>query len=303
MGLQHPDHQFKSGCRLLLNSNQRKVSEKESALRILFFHDNRKFEERAFYRTQSMRENRAMDNILKNLKNNEDSDIVILEYAAGEEDIRLPQVNDYLDMGKQYKQIMFFYESGIKQLTAKLEILRQEFQFCNDRNPIESVKSRIKTQESILRKMEKKCLPLTVSSMMSNIRDIAGVRVICPFITDVYQVARLLISQEDVELVRIKDYIREPKENGYRSLHMIVTVEVRFSDRKRKVPVEIQLRTIAMNFWASTEHQLRYKKDWEFTEEMHRQLKECADIMATADAKMQHLAENLNLSDTEDLYW
>ncbi len=244
-----------------------------------------------------------MDNILKNLKNDEKNDILILEYAVEEDDRLLPQADDYLDMDKQYKQIMFFYESGVRQLTAKLEILKQEFQFCNDRNPIETVKSRIKSQESILRKMEKRCLPLTISSMMNNIHDIAGIRVICPFITDVYQVARLLISQEDVELIRIKDYIREPKENGYRSLHMIVTVEVRFSDRKRKVPVEIQLRTIAMNFWASTEHQLRYKKDREFTEEMHQQLKECADIMANADEKMQKLAENLKLSDTEDLYW
>ena len=126
---------------------------------------------------------------------------------------------------------------------------------------------------------------------------------ICPFITDVYQIARLLISQPDVELVRIKDYIREPKENGYRSLHLIVMVDVRFSDRKRRVPVEIQLRTIAMNFWASTEHQLRYKKERTFTEEIHRQLKECADIMAEADERMQKLAENLNVSDAEDLYW
>lgn len=250
-----------------------------------------------------LRKNRTMDNILKNLKNDEENDVLILEYAVEEDDCLLPQTDDYLDMDKQYKQIMFFYESGVRQLTAKLEILKQEFQFCNDRNPIETVKSRIKSQESILRKMEKRGLPLTISSMMQNIHDIAGIRVICPFITDVYQVARLLISQEDVELIRIKDYIREPKENGYRSLHMIITVEVRFSDRKRKVPVEIQLRTIAMNFWASTEHQLRYKKDRDFTEEMHRQLKECADIMADADAKMQKLAENLNISDTEDLYW
>lgn len=244
-----------------------------------------------------------MNNILKNLKNNEEDDAVILKVDMEEEDLLLPQANDYLDMEKQYKQIMFFYESGIKQLLVKLDILNKEFQFCNDRNPIENVKSRIKSQESILKKMEKQGLPLTVSCMMNNIRDIAGIRVICPFITDVYQVARLLISQSDVELLQIKDYIREPKENGYRSLHMIVAVDVKFSDRKRRVPVEIQLRTIAMNFWASTEHQLRYKKERTFTEEMHCQLKECADIMAKADEKMQKLAENLNVSDVDDWYW
>lgn len=242
------------------------------------------------------------DNILKNLKNDEETEIIITGLEK-EQDLLLPQAGDYLDMEKQYKQIMFFYEAGINQITAKLEILNKEFQFCNDRNPIENVKSRIKSQESILRKMQKQGLPLTFSCMMNNIRDIAGIRVICPFITDVYQVARLLISQPDVELIQIKDYIREPKENGYRSLHMIVTVEVHFSDRRRKVPVEIQLRTIAMNFWASTEHQLRYKKDRCFTPEMHRQLKECADIMAEADVKMQELAQNLNVSDAENLYW
>ena len=242
------------------------------------------------------------DNILKNLKNDEETEIIITGLEK-EQDLLLPQAGDYLDMEKQYKQIMFFYEAGINQITAKLEILNKEFQFCNDRNPIENVKSRIKSQESILRKMQKQGLPLTFSCMMNNIRDIAGIRVICPFITDVYQVARLLISQPDVELIQIKDYIREPKENGYRSLHMIVTVEVHFSDRRRKVPVEIQLRTIAMNFWASTEHQLRYKKDRCFTPVMHQQLKECADIMAEADEKMQELAQNLNVSDAENLYW
>lgn len=245
-----------------------------------------------------------MNNILKNLKNTKVDETIILEVAMeAEEDLLLPQATDYLDMDKQYKQIMFFYESGIRQLTAKLDILNKEFQFCNDRNPIESVKSRIKSQESILLKMEKRGLPLTFSCMMNNIRDIAGVRVVCPFITDVYQVARLLIGQPDVELVQIKDYIRKPKENGYRSLHLIVMVEVHFSDRKRKVPVEVQLRTIAMNFWASTEHQLRYKKEQDFTEEIHRQLKKCAKLMSQADEIMQKLAENLNVSEEEDLYW
>lgn len=242
-----------------------------------------------------------MDSILKNVRNERDT--ITIQVTGSTEELLLPQAADYLDMDKQYKQIMFFYEAGIKHVMAKLEILNKEFQFTNDRNPIENIKSRIKSQESIMRKMEKRGLPRTFSCMMNNIRDIAGIRVICPFITDVYQVARLLISQEDVELLQIKDYIREPKENGYRSLHMIVMVEVNFSDRKRSVPVEIQLRTIAMNFWASTEHQLRYKKERSFTEEMHRQLKECADIMAEADQKMQKLAENLSVSDTDDMYW
>ncbi len=185
--------------------------------------------------------------------------------------------------------------AGIQQVTAKLEILNKEFQYCNDRNPIENIKSRVKTSDSIIGKMKKKRLPLTISCMMRNIYDVAGVRVVCPFISDVYHVARMLMNQTDVEVVRVKDYIETPKENGYRSLHLILMVDVFFSDQMRKVPIEIQLRTIAMNFWASTEHQLRYKKEKEFTQEMHKQLKRCADLMARADRKMQRLAENLSV--------
>ena len=138
--------------------------------------------------------------------------------------------------------------------------------------------------------MKRKGIPLTINAMKREIKDIAGVRVVCPFISDVYQVANMLVNQADVEIVTIKDYIKKPKENGYRSLHMIVLVDVYFSDHKDKVPIEIQFRTIAMNFWASTEHQLRYKKSRVFTEEMQQELKKCADIMADADDKMQNLA-------------
>lgn len=193
----------------------------------------------------------------------------------------------------KYSQIMFFYESGIRQLTAKLEILNHEFQNCYDRNPIENIKSRVKSPESILKKMEKMGLPCTSSNMLNHIHDIAGVRVICPFISDVYDVSRMLLKQTDVELVQVKDYIKVPKENGYRSLHLLVLVDVFFSDQKRKVPVEIQLRTIAMNFWASLEHQLRYKKEREFTVEMQNELYECSQIMSEADYRMQKLADNL----------
>lgn len=228
-----------------------------------------------------------MDNILHMLSN----ETVVEE---GEQGSFLPQVSDYLDLAKQYGQIMFFYEAGIRQLTTKLQILNREFEQCNDRNPIENIKSRIKSQESIINKMERRGLPFTISSMVNNIFDIAGIRVICPFITDVYQIARMLLTQTDVELVQMKDYIKDPKENGYRSLHLIVKIDVFFSDAMHQVPVEIQLRTIAMNFWASTEHQLRYKKDKAFTPEMHERLKACADLMADADYQMQKLAEEIH---------
>lgn len=217
---------------------------------------------------------------------------VRIEYA--QERILLPQTSDYLDLDRQYRQLMFLYEAAIGQMQARLDILNKEFQFSNDRNPIENVKSRIKSKESILNKLSKKGLPMTVSAMTQNILDIAGIRIICPFIADVYQVAKMILRQKDVEMLMIKDYIRNPKENGYRSLHLIVQVEVPFSEQTRKVPVEIQIRTIAMNFWASTEHQLRYKKERQFTEEMQKQLKYCADIMAEADIKMQEIAGEFN---------
>lgn len=213
-----------------------------------------------------------------------------------EQEILLPRARDYLDIERQYHQIMFLYEAGINQLESRINILKKEFQFSNDRNPIENVESRIKSKESILLKLKRKGLPMTVSALTNNIRDIAGIRVICPFIEDVYNVARMLIKQKDVELIEAKDYILNPKENGYRSLHLIVTIEVQFSNQAKKIPVEIQIRTIAMNFWASTEHQLRYKKDREFTDEVQKELKECADIMAEADRIMQNIAGEFNIN-------
>lgn len=156
-----------------------------------------------------------MKNILSGLTTKKDGDREIVD-VINEEDTQmlLPQASDYLDMEQQYRQIMFFYEAGIQQVTAKLEILNKEFQYCNDRNPIENIKSRVKSSDSIIEKMRKKGLPLTISCMMNNIFDIAGVRVVCPFISDVYHVARMLMNQTDVEVMRVKDYIETPKDNG-----------------------------------------------------------------------------------------
>lgn len=218
-----------------------------------------------------------------------------------DKDRLLPQIHDYLDTEKQFRKALFFYEAGLQQIMAKLEILNREFQYGNDRNPIESVKGRVKSEQSIVEKMKKKGLPMTISAMMSSIYDIAGVRVICPFISDVYQVARMLLSQKDINLVKMKDYIKEPKPNGYRSLHLIVLVDVFFSEQMQKIPVEIQLRSIAMNCWASTEHQLRYKKDHVLSDKMQQELKRCADLMAEADQIMQGLAEKLLEDDRIDI--
>ena len=213
-----------------------------------------------------------------------------------DEEIYLPNTIDYLDIERQYKQLMFLHEAAIEQVTAKLNILKGEFQFSNDRNPISSISSRIKSKESIIYKMEKKGAPFTFSALTENVRDIAGVRVICPFIEDVYYVARMLVRQPDIEIIEVKDYIRNPKENGYRSLHLIVKNNVTFSSVSKEVTVEIQIRTIAMDFWACTEHQLRYKKDKEFSLEAQNKLKYCAELMAEADKEIQNLAGDFDLN-------
>lgn len=203
------------------------------------------------------------------------------------------------DFDNQYSQLMYLHEAAIQLVTARLNILQGEFQFSNDRNPISSISSRVKSKDSLMKKMKKNNIPMNLRAMSENIHDIAGVRVVCPFIEDVYYVARMLCRQQIVELVEVKDYIRNPKDNGYRSLHLIINVEVDFSDQTRKIPVEVQIRTIAMNFWASTEHQLRYKKDRVFTDEDLNKLKECAELMAEADLKMQEIAGAFDIESSE----
>lgn len=225
----------------------------------------------------------------------EEVNIITVENQEQKEMVFLPQMIDMLDIDREYRKLMYIHEAAIEQVTAKLNILKGEFQFSNDRNPIASISSRIKSRESIIYKMQKKALPMTISALINNVHDIAGVRVVCPFIEDVYYVARMLVKQHDIEIIEVKDYIRNPKENGYRSLHVIVSVNVDFAEASRPVPVEIQIRTIAMDFWASTEHQLRYKKDREFTKEIQDKLKNCADLMAKADKQMQEIAGEFDL--------
>lgn len=191
------------------------------------------------------------------------------------------------------KRLMAYYQCAIMEVETKFKVLNQEFSLEYDRNPIETIKTRLKSTESIVKKLVKRDFPLTVKSIEDNLNDVAGVRVVCSFVEDIYLLADCLLQQDDVKLIQVKDYIKNPKPNGYRSLHLIVMVDVYFSDHKAQVPVEMQFRTIAMNFWASTEHQLRYKKDIEFTEEMHNELRHCSELMAEADERMQKLAEQL----------
>lgn len=181
------------------------------------------------------------------------------------------------------------YLSAAREIETKLENLNNEFKYTKDRNPIHLIKTRVKTPKSILEKLQRRRFELTVESARENITDIAGIRVICPYIDDIYLIADMLTKQDDIELIHTSDYIRNPKQNGYRSLHLIVTVPVFLSNRKEIVKAEVQIRTIAMDFWASLEHELAYKLADNKTVEVIRELKECADIIADTDKRMQNL--------------
>ncbi len=201
--------------------------------------------------------------------------------------------DEVLDTAMHFQHLLMLYESGIKQITTKFEILEDEFPSTHQRNPIAEIQSRIKDPMSIAQKLERKGLAVTLDNMVSNLYDIAGIRVKCPFISDVYSVTGMLLSQEDISLVELKDYIKNPKKSGYRSLHVIVKVAVYFSDEKREIPVEIQIRTIAMDFWASLEHQLHYKKDFPMPKDICAELRAIADSIASNDERMQNLAKNI----------
>ncbi len=181
------------------------------------------------------------------------------------------------------------YLAATREITTKLENLNDEFKYVKDRNPIHQIKARVKTPKSILDKLTRRGFELSVESARNNLTDIAGVRVICSYIDDIYLIAKLLTSQDDIKTVRVSDYIKNPKANGYRSLHLIVTVPVFLSESTELVNVEIQIRTIAMDFWASLEHELWYKLTDEKTEEVTRELKNCADGIADIDMRMQNL--------------
>ncbi len=198
-----------------------------------------------------------------------------------------------MNTAMQFQQLLMLYESGIKQITTKFEILEDEFSSKHERNPIETITSRIKDPMSIAEKLQRKGLSLTMDNMVNHLYDIAGIRVTCPFISDVYRVTQMLLQQDDITLIELKDYIKNPKESGYRSLHVIVKVSVYFSDQKREIPVEIQIRTIAMDFWASLEHQLHYKKDYTMPEDISQELRSISDAIAKNDERMQNLAKNI----------
>lgn len=193
----------------------------------------------------------------------------------------------------EFDKMMMMYSCAINEVKTKLQVLNDELSITRKRNPIELIKTRIKKVDSIATKLKKKGLPLTVESVRNNLNDVAGVRVICAFIDDIYQVADMLIAQDDIRLIKTKDYIKNPKMNGYRSYHLIIEVPVFFSDHKEHVCVEVQIRTIAMDFWASLEHQVKYKKDIKDAESIVYELRACADVINRTDNHMQALRDRI----------
>ena len=189
----------------------------------------------------------------------------------------------------EYAKLMAYYRCALMEVETKFNVLNEEFSLRFDRNPIEHIKSRLKRPISIRNKLKKYDYPLTMQNIEEQLHDVAGIRVICSFPSDVYTIADAFLSQDDVTLIQMKDYIKNPKASGYRSLHLIIAIPIFLAKEKRMMKVEIQLRTIAMDCWASLEHQIHYKKDFTFTDEMAKELADCADISADLDRRMEAL--------------
>lgn len=193
----------------------------------------------------------------------------------------------------QFIELEHLYESAIREVKTKLEILDSEFKTKYDYNPIHHIEDRLKSPQSMMEKLQRKGMTFSTENVRATLHDIAGVRVICNYIEDIYSVAEFLTRQDDVTLIKTKDYIKNPKPNGYRSLHLVIETPVFLSDRKEMVHVEVQIRTIAMDFWASLEHQLKYKTDSDVSAELAQQLKDCAETIAATDLKMQSIYQTL----------
>ncbi|MDO5572527.1 MAG: GTP pyrophosphokinase family protein [bacterium] len=188
---------------------------------------------------------------------------------------------------------LLLYNSALKEVGTKLEILNDEFQHIHQYNPIEHIKSRIKTPESIVRKLKKRGYESTLDNMIKYVNDIAGIRIICSFTSDIYRIAEMLRNQSDIKVISIKDYIKAPKESGYKSYHMLVSVPIYLSDSVVDTKVEIQIRTVAMDFWASLEHKMNYKFERNAPEHIVTELYECAMMVSELDAKMLSLNEEI----------
>lgn len=188
-----------------------------------------------------------------------------------------------------WETMIFLYNSALKEVGTKLEILNDEFVYVHKYNPIEYIKSRIKSPESIVKKLKRHGLESTIDNMIHRVNDIAGIRIVCSFTSDIYQIAEMIGKQNDLTVISVKDYIKHPKESGYKSYHMLISVPIFLSDSVVDIRVEIQIRTIAMDFWASLEHKIYYKFEGNAPDYISKELRECAGIVSDLDAKMLQL--------------
>ena len=198
-----------------------------------------------------------------------------------------------IEQASGFMELMMQYRCALMEVETKLNVLNAEFTMKNNRNPFESIKSRIKTPKSILEKLQRKGFEISVKGIEENLADVAGIRVICSFPDDIYATAKMLTDQDDIRVIQVKDYIINPKSNGYRSLHLILEVPISLSNEKKNMKVEVQFRTIAMDFWASLEHKLKYKKNIENAEEISKELQRCAEASSQLDLRMQALRDRI----------
>lgn len=219
--------------------------------------------------------------------------------ARNKQILKIP--DGFKEQMEEYRTLMSYYRCAIMEIETKFKVLNEFFSLEQERNHIETIKSRLKSPESVVEKIQRKGLPMTVEAIETNLYDIAGVRVICPFVQDIYILAECLLQQDDITLIRKKDYIKNPKANGYRSMHLIVEIPIFLKNEKRYMKVEVQLRTIAMDFWASLEHRLRYKKnlDAEVANMLSEELKNCAETSASLDLRMGKIKEFIEDTNSE----
>ena len=216
-----------------------------------------------------------------------------LDESFAEQLLGSDAVGMILEEGEAFRSLMTYYRCAIMEVETKFNVLDKEFSLTYDRNPIQTIKSRLKSPESIIEKLQRKGLPFSADVIERELHDIAGVRVVCAFSDDIYLLSEYLLSQDDITLLKKKDYIENPKENGYRSLHLIVQTPIYLHNEKRLMKVEVQLRTIAMDFWASLEHRIYYKKG-QNNDRLRSELRECAEVSAALDLRMQAIRGELD---------
>ena len=220
--------------------------------------------------------------------------------AAKKGGVSMTKESGEFDQIDQWKSTMFLYSSALKSINTKIEILNNEFIQLYNYNPIEHITSRLKTPESIVKKLKNDGCEVTIENMVEHLNDIAGIRIICSFMSDIYPIADMIARQADITVLHVKDYIKYPKANGYKSYHMVVTIPVYLSEGKRDTKVEIQIRTIAMDFWASLEHKIAYKFEGKAPDYLERELKSCADMVDMLDMKMFSLNQAIMAVEEEE---